>query len=202
MSNIAAQLKFDGTSFDDAQLVVRSLAGSEDGFEELVRRYQRPMVAYIYRMTGNYEAALDLTQDVFIKVYSSLARYSSEYKFSTWIYRIAHNVAVDYLRRHATRVQSLTSERDGETFTLSIESRTPSPQAISEQTERRTEIEIVVQSLPGAYRELIVLRHAHDMNYDEIAEVTGLPLGTIKNRIFRAREIMRDEFTRRGITGI
>ena len=87
----------------DAELVVRALRGRDDGFEELVRRYQRPIVSYVYRMTGDYEAALDLTQEVFIKVYNSLARYSPEYKFSTWIYRIAHNAAIDHLRRKSTR---------------------------------------------------------------------------------------------------
>ncbi|MCA1613807.1 MAG: sigma-70 family RNA polymerase sigma factor [Acidobacteria bacterium] len=74
-------------SVGDAELVVRALRGRDDGFEELVRRYQRPIVSYVYRMTGDYESALDLTQEVFIKVYNSLARYSPEYKFSTWIYR-------------------------------------------------------------------------------------------------------------------
>ncbi len=201
MNSIALNSKFERSALTDGDLVARSIDGGEDDFAELVRRYQRPMVSYIYRMTGNYEAALDLTQDVFIKVYNSLARYSSEYKFSTWIYRIAHNAAIDYLRRHTTREQSLITERDGEERHMPLESQTLSPQIESERAERRSEIEMVVQGLPDAYRELILLRHAHDMNYDEIAGVTGLPLGTIKNRIFRAREIMRAEFLRRGIDG-
>src|SRR3954469_5671938 len=99
--------------FADCDLVTRAIAGREDGFEELVRRYQRPIAAYVYRMVGDYDAALDLTQEVFIKVYGSLARYRSEYKFSTWIYKIAHNAAVDHLRRHSTREQSLVNEADG-----------------------------------------------------------------------------------------
>src|SRR5918911_3922858 len=94
----------------DCDLVVHALGGAYAGFEELVRRYQRPIVSYVYRMIGDYEAALDLTQDVFIKVYGSLARYRSEYKFSTWIYRIAHNAAIDYLRRCGPRTQELETE--------------------------------------------------------------------------------------------
>src|SRR6184192_2490013 len=94
----------------DGELVTSALAGREAGFEELVRRYQRPIAAYVYRMTGDYEAALDLTQEVFIKVYNSLARYRPEFKFSTWIYKIAHNSAVDHLRRVGTREQSLIAE--------------------------------------------------------------------------------------------
>src|SRR5450432_2735732 len=87
----------------DCDLVASAVAGHEGSFEELVRRYQRPISAYVYRMVGDYESALDLTQEIFIKVYGSLARYRSEFKFSTWIYKIAHNCAVDYLRRHNGR---------------------------------------------------------------------------------------------------
>ena len=186
----------------DCDLVTRAVAGREDGFEELVRRYQRPIAAYVYRMVGDYEAALDVTQEVFIKVYNSLRRYRSEFKFSTWIYRIAHNSAVDHLRRYSTRGQSLTNEFDGEQYDLPIESRRLSPEQESERAERRAEIEQVVRQLPTAYRELVLLRHSHDLSYDEIAEVTGLPLGTVKNRLFRAREVMRQQFVERGITSV
>jgi RNA polymerase sigma-70 factor (ECF subfamily) len=184
----------------DPALVRRAIRGRDDGFEELVRRYQRPIVSYVYRMTGDYEAALDLTQDVFIKVYSSLARYRPEYKFSTWIYRIAHNTAIDHLRRQTTRVQELHgTSAEGDAYERPVASDAPTPEQLSERAERRTEIEDVIQQLPAGYRELIVLRHAHDLSYDEIAEVTGLPLGTVKNRIFRAREAMRQPLRDRGI---
>jgi RNA polymerase sigma-70 factor (ECF subfamily) len=186
----------------DCDLVTQAASGREDGFEELVRRYQRPIAAYVYRMVGDYEAALDLTQEVFIKVYNSLRRYRSEFKFSTWIYKIAHNSAVDHLRRRGGREQALQREFDGEQYDLPIESRRPSPEQESEREERREEIERVVRELPAAYKELVVLRHSHDLSYDEIAEVTGLPLGTVKNRLFRAREVMRREFVERGITGV
>ena len=188
----------------DAELVVRALAGREDGFEELVRRYQRPIVAYVYRMVGDYDAALDLAQEVFIKVYNSLGRYRPEFKFSTWIYRIAHNAAIDHLRRvGASRTEEMQVEGEGgNVFEKPLASKAPSPEQETERGERRAEIEEVVGQLPHAYRELIVLRHSHDLSYDEIAEVTGLPLGTVKNRIFRAREAMRELLVARGITGV
>jgi RNA polymerase sigma-70 factor (ECF subfamily) len=186
----------------DRELVARATGGLEGSFEELVRRYQRPISAYVYRMVGDYEAALDLTQEIFIKVYSSLARYRSEFKFSTWIYKIAHNCAVDHLRRSAGRAQSLNHGLEGETYELPIESGRLSPEQESERKERKSEIESVVRSLPSAYRELIVLRHSQDLTYEEIVEVTGLPLGTVKNRLFRAREMMRQQFVGRGITGM
>ena len=186
----------------DRDLVATATTGVEGGFEELVRRYQRPISAYVYRMVGDYEAALDLTQEIFIKVYGSLARYRSEFKFSTWIYKIAHNSAVDHLRRNAGRERSLSSGIEGDQYELPIESGSLSPEQESERRERRLEIEAVVRSLPNAYRELIVLRHSQDLTYEEIVEVTGLPLGTVKNRLFRAREMMRQQFIGRGITSM
>jgi len=188
-------------SLADGELVLTAVAGREVAFEELVRRYQRPIASYVYRMVGDYDAALDLTQEVFIKVYNSLSRYRSEFKFSTWIYKIAHNAAIDHLRRHTVRDQILTAGIEGTRSEIVIESRRLTPEQESEREERRSEIESVVQSLPPAYRELIVLRHSHDLSYDEIAEVTGLPLGTVKNRLFRAREAMRELLVPRGITG-
>jgi len=207
MSAHAISFKGLGTvgTASDCDLVVWATTGREDGFEELVRRYQRPIAAYVYRMIGDYESSLDLTQEVFIKVYASLTRYRAEYKFSTWIYRIAHNVAIDYLRRNAVarREMSFTLEADdAEEFEMPLASSALTPEEESELKERRAEIEAVIGCLPPPYRELIVLRHAHDMNYDEIAEVTNLPLGTVKNRIFRAREAMRAMFVERGIACI
>src|SRR6266496_6730118 len=103
---VSTVLSRDFSSVTDRDLVATAITGVDGSFEELVKRYQRPISAYVYRMIGDYEAALDLTQEIFIKVYSSLARYRSEFKFSTWIYKIAHNSAVDHLRRNSTRERS------------------------------------------------------------------------------------------------
>src|SRR6266540_1757625 len=140
----------------DRELVASAAHGLEGGFEELVRRYQRPISGYVYRMVGDYEAALDLTQEVFIKVYGSLSRYRPEFKFSTWIYKIAHNAAIDHLRRHATREAATNS--DGDRCEVAIESRRLTPEQESERSERCSEIDMVVQLLPATYRELILDR--------------------------------------------
>ena len=186
----------------DIELIAGAVKGREDGFEELVRRYQRPIVGYVFRMLGDYDSSLDVTQEVFIKVYNSLARYSSEYKFSTWLYRIAHNAAIDHMRRNSVNSQSLETESEDGAYQLQLESSGPTPEQDHQRSEWRAEIDSVIKRLPGPYRELIVLRHSQDMSYDEIAEVTGLPLGTVKNRLFRAREMMREIFVERGFTGI
>ncbi len=201
---MAAQaISIDGLrKLTDGELIVNAIGGRVDGFEELVRRYQRPIIGYVFRMLGDYEASLDVTQEVFIKVYNSLTKYSSEYKFSTWLYRIAHNAAIDHMRRNTVTPQSLEAENADGSYQIQIESRASSPEQDRERSEWRTEIDAVVKCLPNAYRDLILLRHARDMSYDEIAEVTGLPLGTVKNRLFRAREMMREIFIERGFTGV
>lgn len=186
----------------DGELIVDAVNGRADGFEELVRRYQRPITSYVFRMLGDYEASLDVTQEVFIKVYNSLRKYSAEYKFSTWLYRIAHNAAIDHMRRNSVSPQSIEAENADGTYQLQIECRRPSPEQDHEQSEWRTEIDSVVKCLPPSYRDLILLRHSRDLSYDEIADVTGLPLGTVKNRLFRAREMMREMFIERGFTGV
>lgn len=186
----------------DGELIEKAIGGREDGFEELVRRYQRPITAYVYRMLNNYDASLDVTQEVFIKVYNSLERYSSDYKFSTWLYRIAHNAAIDFMRKNSVSQQSIEAENADGSYQLQIESPNPTPEQERERSEWRKEIEAVVKCLPTVYRELILLRHAQDLSYDEIAEITNLPLGTVKNRLFRAREMMRELFNDRGFKGI
>ncbi len=186
----------------DGELLAKAIAGREDGFEEIVRRYQRPITNYIYRMVGNYDAALDVAQEVFIKVYNSMACYRPEYKFSTWLYKISHNAAIDYLRRNSNHLQSLETENADGAYQLEFESKRPSPEIERERSEWRAEIATVIKRLPNGYRELILLRHTQDLSYDEIAEITNLPLGTVKNRLFRAREMMREIFTKRGFTGI
>src|SRR6478736_9002236 len=121
----------------DGELIVNAVAGRTDGFEELVRRYQRPITSYVYRMLGDHESTLDVTQEVFIKVYRSLSKYSSDYKFSTWLYRIAHNAAVDHLRRNPQTQQSIESENAEGVFELQLESRSATPDQEHERSEWR-----------------------------------------------------------------
>ena len=187
----------------DTDLVARAAAGEGVCFDQLVERYHRQIANFVFRMVGNYETALDLTQEVFIKVYGSLGRYNPEFKFSTWIYKIASNTAIDYLRKKSVAVTPLYAvSGDDEEFELPIPAKGPSPERVLERTERSAQIEEAISKLPTRYRELIVLRHVSELSYDEIAEVTGLPLGTVKNRIFRAREAMRKHLIRMGIEGV
>src|ERR1700741_2648510 len=136
-SSVSRAFSRDLTAATDRDLVATACSGVEGSFEELVRRYQRPISAYVYRMVGNYESALDLTQEIFIKVYSSLSRYRAEFKFSTWIYKIAHNAAVDHLRRTSGRERSLIKGTEDDNYDLPLESEGLSPEQQSEREERR-----------------------------------------------------------------
>lgn len=202
MTTKALALQKSAAALTDIELIASAMRGREAGFEELVRRYQRPITNYVFRMLNDYDSSLDVTQEVFIKVYNSLSKYSSEYKFSTWLYRIAHNAAIDHIRRKSPNQQSLEAENGDGSFQLQLECPNPTPEQERERSEWRTEIAAVVKCLPAAYRELILLRHSQDLSYDEIAEITNLPLGTVKNRLFRAREMMREIFIERGFTRI
>jgi RNA polymerase sigma-70 factor (ECF subfamily) len=201
MANLSTAT-WDTSAVSDGDLITRALGGEGICFDELVKRYHRPIASFVFRMIGNRETALDLTQDVFIKVYGSLERYRPEYKFSTWIYKIASNTAIDHLRKASLTTSPLYFVSDDEEVELPIAAKGLSPERALERSERREQIEEVIAQLPPRYRELIVLRHVSELGYDEIAEVTGLPLGTVKNRIFRAREAMRKHLVRLGIEGM
>lgn len=177
----------------DQQLVRQALKKDERAFEELVRRYQRPITNYIARMVGNYDLALDLSQDVFVKAFVALRTYNEAYKFGSWIFKIASNTVIDHLRKGGPVVSSLDKPIDTEDDEIQIDpvSREIIADEQLERSEMRGILSRLIERLPEAYREMIVLRHISDLSYEEMAEITGLPLGTVKNRTFRAREMMR-----------
>jgi RNA polymerase sigma-70 factor (ECF subfamily) len=187
--------------YSDQQMITRALGGEQDSFEQIVHRYNRPVAKFIYRMVNDYETALDLTQEVFLKVYTALDKYDERYKFSTWLFKIASNHTIDYLRRQHGEVSldALKEASEGHLLEAAAEGPTPERQAILNQ--RRAAIEQAITELPVSYRQVIMLRHVAEMEYEEIAEITGLPMGTVKNRLFRAREAIREKIIQLGIDG-
>lgn len=183
----------DLAGFADERLVDETLAGDRDAFGALVLRHQRGLVNYIFRLVGSRDAATDLSQEVFLKVFMSLASFDPRYRFTTWLYRIASNRAIDHLRRRQPRALSLSqpAASDESPAAPVIAGTDPSPDEILRGRELGSRIGKAIAALPTGYRQLILLRHTQNCRYDEIARITGLPLGTVKNRIFRAREILR-----------
>lgn len=177
----------------DEALVAAAVDGDERAFEQLVERYQARLVNFLYRKVGNRESAHDLAQEVFIKVYGALDRFDPRYKFSTWMFRIGQNAAIDSLRRRRVKlVQPVWENDSGEERDREFESEGPDPYDTSRNLERNRAIRRAIADLPDEYRELIEMRHYAEMSYAEIAEVTEMPLGTVKNKLFRGRNLLKD----------
>lgn len=182
----------------DQEIVAWALDGAESAYRELLRRYERPVYSLIYRMVRDRELAEDLTQETFVKILNALDRYRPEYKFSSWVFKIANNAAIDQLRRKELNTLSLqggpdatTPDRIGAT-SLQIGDRGESPLEELEAREIGAAIEEAIGRLRPEYRACIIMRHIEGRPYDEISEVLGLPLGTVKTYIHRARAELRE----------
>jgi RNA polymerase sigma-70 factor (ECF subfamily) len=183
----------------DQQVVAWAQDGDEGAFRELIRRYQRPVFSILYRMVRDRELAEDLAQETFIKVLNAIDSYRPEHKFSSWIFKIANNAAIDHLRRRELDTLSLegapdavTTERQ-EATALQVRDRTESPLDELEARELGSQIEQAIAGLRPEYRSCIMLRHVEGRAYEEIAEILGLPLGTVKTYIHRARAELREQ---------
>ena len=177
----------------DEQLVTRVLSGEEHVFEALVRRYQARILSHVARMVGNREDALDLTQEIFLKVFGALDRFNPEFRFSTWLFRIAGNAAIDHLRKRRPRTVPLEmTDSEGRVSSPEYKSSDLDPFGLLRNTERGDAIARAIADLPAEFRELIALRHFTGLSYEEIAEVKNMPLGTVKNKLFRARAVLKE----------
>jgi RNA polymerase sigma-70 factor (ECF subfamily) len=178
---------------DDRALVARILEGDRDRFTELVRRYEKRLVNYVYRITHRYEEAHDLAQEIFVKVYLALDRYDPKYQFSTWLFRIAQNSAIDALRKKSiAEVPIVRTFGDEEGKEREFADSGVSPYRAMKNKQLSAAIDVAVHNLPPDYRELIQLRHFAELSYEEIASMKKLPLGTVKNKLFRARNLLKD----------
>ena len=182
---------------EDGEIVRRVLGGEEALFEVLVRRYQSRVVSHVTRMVGSREDAMDLAQEIFLKVFQALDRFNPAYKFSTWLFRIAGNAAIDHLRKRRPRTVPLESpDPEGAgPFTPEQRSTGLDPYAELRNVERGRAIHAAIEGLPDDFRELIALRHFAGLSYEEIAEVKKLPLGTVKNKLFRARVVLKERLS-------
>jgi len=181
--------------FDDRELVALILEGDRDRFTQLVRRYEKRIVNYVYRITHRYEDAHDLAQEIFVKVFLALDRYDPKYQFSTWLFRIAQNSAIDALRKKGIAEVPLArpaTADDPEGKDREFADDGISPYRALKNKQLSVAIDRAVEKLPSDYRELIQLRHFAELSYEEIASMKKLPLGTVKNKLFRARNLLKD----------
>jgi len=181
----------------DQQIVEWAKDGHEPAFRELVRRYERPVFSLIYRMVRDRGLAEDLAQETFVKVLNGIRSYRPEYKFSSWIFKIANNAAIDQLRRRDLDTLSLDGAPDAVTpdamqaTALPIATKDESPLDAVVARELGSTIELAIARLRPEYRACILLRHVEGHSYEEIAQMLDLPLGTVKTYIHRARNELR-----------
>jgi len=182
----------------ERQLLAAARAGDEDAFAELVRRYRNQITSYIYRMTNDYDGAVDLAQETFLRVYRAASRYQTTHAFSTYIYRIATNLAISELRKRKRRrlvslTGLLTSGEGDEVRDFDAPDERPLPDANLVDPEQRRVVKKAISTLPEKYRAPLVLRDVEGKSYDEIAAILQTSEGTVKSRINRARNFLRDK---------
>jgi RNA polymerase sigma-70 factor (ECF subfamily) len=178
---------------EEKELVHRAIHGDKEAFEMIIREYERPLLNYIGRMVREHELALEFTQEVFIRAYSSLQTFNPQYKFSTWIFKIASNLLIDHWRKKKLDAFSLDQKQGGDDDGPSLQLPAEEPSVIHkfEVSELREKVEKVLKNIPPSLREVFVWRHVNEFSYEEISEIKSLPVGTVKNRVFQAKELIR-----------
>jgi RNA polymerase sigma factor (sigma-70 family) len=178
---------------EDHELVIRALQGDQAAYSRLRNKYWRQIHAMLSRMIREKHDAEDLTQEAFIKAFNSLQSFNPEYAFSTWLYKIASNNCIDYLRKRRLKTISMHTPlqmNDGEAPLELADPNSPIPDARITSAERTAILQEAIGNLPEKYRIVIELRHTQEMEYADIAEQLNLPLGTVKAHLFRARALL------------
>lgn len=181
----------------DHELIEATRGGDEAAFGEIMARYRGPITNYLYRFLNDYEEAVDLAQETFVRVYFALARYHTQFAFSTYIYRIATNLAISELRRRKRRrllsLTGLFQAEDDKQVEFQPPDERKLPEAEMLDDERDRQIAAAIAALPEKYRTPIILRDIQGRSYDEVADIMGLGLGTTKSRISRARGLLKEK---------
>ena len=176
----------------DDDLIRLSRSDDDDAFAGLVGRYRAKVFSLALRMVGNYEEAEDISQEAFINAYTALDTFRLGDKFSSWIYRITTNLSIDHLRKRRHREISVDapSNPEGDMY-IQLPDTTNDPERRAIEAEFKAVVEKAIQELSPTYKAVVILRHVHNLSYEEIAGVMKIPLGTVKTRLFRAREILK-----------
>ncbi len=183
--------------FGDNALVSAYLEGNEDAFEALVARYQDKLVNYLNNLLHDYELAVDLAQEAFIRVYKNADRYEGKYQFSTWIYRIATNLAIDEIRRRERKgrfffynVMSFFQKDD---MTFPLPDKRETPEKALDRKEKLDRLQAAIDTLPEKYRLAFMLKEVQELSYEDTSRILEISLGTAKSRIHRAKMLLREK---------
>jgi len=189
------------SSLEDDKLVAQAVAGDQAAYKSLMEKYETPLYFHLLKMVKDKEQVRDLVQEAFMKAFDNLESYNTNYAFSTWLYRITTNHAIDYLRKkklQTTSIDEPLKTKEGE-MNIQLEDEHSGTDRKIIRKQRSDIIHEAIEDLPDKYRVVIKLRHFEELSYDEISEQLDLPLGTVKAHIFRAREMLYKELKdRRG----
>ncbi|MEO8885075.1 MAG: sigma-70 family RNA polymerase sigma factor [Mucilaginibacter sp.] len=183
---------FTENAKNDFHLVVRAREGDQKAYADLMQRYKDSIYFMVLKMVNNKEDAMDLTVETFAKAFEKLEKYQPEYAFSTWLFRVATNNCIDFIRKKKLNTTSIHGmmDDDGDEQPLQIKSDGLNPEETSIKKQQTEELKQLIDSLPPRYRNLIVLRYFDELSYEEIAQQLDLPLGTVKAQLFRGRYLL------------
>lgn len=188
--------RFSSKALEDFRLIDMAVAGDDKAYAKLLQRYRKPVYHMVLKMVRNIDDAEDLTMESFSKAFRSLSRFKKDYTFSTWLFRIATNNAIDFIRKrklNTLSIQNTFTDDDGQSVGIDVEDDgVLNPQDETIKAQKEEIIQAFVSMLPSKYQKLVRLRYFHELSYEEIAEELEAPLGTVKAQLHRARELMYD----------
>jgi RNA polymerase sigma-70 factor (ECF subfamily) len=189
---------FSANARNDFNLVSKAKEGDHKAYAEIMQRYKDSLYFMALKMVNNKDDAMDLTVETFAKAFENLEKYKPEYAFSTWLFRIATNNSIDFIRKKRLNVISLDSltEEQGEDKYLQVRAEGLNPEETSIRKQESEKLKNMVEQLPLRYRTLIVLRYYEELSYEEIAKQVDIPIGTVKAQLFRARDLMANILNR------
>ncbi len=180
---------------EEQALIARCKDGDISAFDELVRCFQKRVYNFAYGIAGNYDDANDVAQEAFVRVFNSIGTFRGDANFTTWIYRIVTNVYLDERKKAKSHRHTSLDEYidlDENSVSRQIEDESPLPDEVAENKERNQIVRTAINSLPDYQRIIMTLYHLHDRSYEEIADILHLPIGTVKSRLNRARQALKE----------
>jgi len=189
--NPPEQRRFESRT-EDLHFIQNALSGDDTAYKNLMNKYHDAIFHFIYRIVRDRHQVEDLTQEAFIKAFSSLRSFNNEYAFSTWLYKIATNNSIDYIRRKKLQMYSIDKphETGDSDYTIELPDETYETDRGIIRGQRAQLLMDAIANLPEKYKKVIHLRHTEEKSYEEIAKILKLPIGTVKAHIFRAREML------------
>lgn len=190
---------FSANAVNDFNLVTRAKSGDQKAYADLMLRYKDSIYFMALKMVNNRDDAMDLTIETFGKAFENIEKYKPDFAFSTWLFRIATNNCIDFIRKKRLNVVSIHAmeDNDGDERVFEIRSDVLNPEETSIKKQQKETLQLIVDKLPNRYKILINLRYFEEMSYEEISVQLDLPLGTVKAQLFRARDLLANILNRR-----